>query len=267
MKSGRIDSYVKAYEDLEFLKSGPARAVRLQLELLKPEIMLRKAGIEETIVCFGSARVNPANITKQKIQETEAKLKKTPKDKALQHKLSELKGLLTLSKYYDTAVEFGKLAVTKSKNRFAIATGGGPGLMEASNKGAFEAGGKSVGFNITLPMEQEPNPYITPNLAFLFHYFSIRKMHLVMRSKALVVFPGGFGTFDELFEALTLVQTGKKDFMPVVLVGKKFWNEVVNVKKLAEYGVISITDHTHMYTIVDTAKEAWDVIAKQYKIK
>lgn len=267
MKSKQLNSYIKAYEDIEFLKSGPARAVRLQLELLKPEIMLRRAGIKETIVCFGSARVKPAGEMKAEITKTQAALKKNPKNISLKNKLAEQKGLLSLSKYYDEAVKFAALAVTKSKNRFSIATGGGPGLMEASNKGAFEAGGKSVGFNITLPMEQEPNPYITPNLAFLFHYFSIRKMHLVMRSKALVVFPGGFGTFDEMFESLTLVQTGKKEFMPIILVGKKFWTEVVNVKKLAEYGVISVTDHTSMYHIVDTAEEAWKVIANFYKIK
>ncbi|MBO7238036.1 MAG: TIGR00730 family Rossman fold protein, partial [Elusimicrobiaceae bacterium] len=175
-------------------------------------------------------------------------------------------GLLSLSKYYDMGRELGKLIVTKSHNRFAVITGGGPGLMEAANRGAYENGGTSIGMNITLPHEQEPNPYITKNMAFLFHYFSIRKMHLVMRSRAVVVLPGGFGTFDEMFEILTLVQTHKKEPIPIILVGKKFWNQVINVKALADYGVISDAD-THVYDIVDTAQEAWDIIAKFYKIK
>ncbi|WP_424245023.1 hypothetical protein Dip510_000134 [Elusimicrobium posterum] len=259
-------SYIKAYEDIDFLKSNGLRSVRLQLELLKPEMYLRKEGINETLVCFGSARIQSEKDTKKLIAQTEAKIKKDPKNKALKEHLEELHGLLELSKYYDMAVEFGAMAVKKSKGRFAIATGGGPGLMEAANKGAYEAGGKSIGFNITLPMEQEPNPYISENLAFLFHYFAVRKMHLVMRSKALVVFPGGFGTFDEMFETLTLVQTGKKGKTPIILVGKKFWEEVVNVKALAYYGVIS-KSNLKLYHIVDSAQEAWDIVAKFYKIK
>ncbi|MGB2578658.1 hypothetical protein AAIR98_000577 [Elusimicrobium simillimum] len=261
-----VNSYTKAYEDIPFLKRGAMRPIRLQLELQKPEIILQENKINETIVCFGSARVQPAAQMKKEIAATEKKLKSNPKNKVLLEKLTEQKGLLELAPYYDEAVKFGGMVVKKGKGRFAIATGGGPGLMEASNKGAYEAGGKSIGFNITLPMEQEPNPYISKNLAFLFHYFAIRKMHLVMRSKALVVFPGGFGTFDEMFETLTLVQTGKKDRTPIIWVGKKFWNEVVNVKALAHYGVIS-TDNLKMYTIVDTAEEAWEAIAKFYKIK
>lgn len=265
-KNVHAKSYIKAYEDIDFLKSNGLRAVRLQLELLKPEMYLRQQNITETIVCFGSARIHDAKHTKKLIAAQEAKIKKNPKNKELKEHLSELHGLLELAKYYDEAVKFSALAVKKSKNRFAIATGGGPGLMEAANKGAFEAGGKSIGFNITLPMEQEPNPYISPNLAFLFHYFAVRKMHLVMRSKALVVFPGGFGTFDEMFETLTLVQTSKKAKTPIILVGKEFWTEVVNVEALARYGVIS-KSNLKLYNIVDTAQEAWDIIAKFYKIK
>ncbi|WP_428897496.1 hypothetical protein Dip518_001286 [Parelusimicrobium proximum] len=266
MKSSKINSYVKAYEDIEFMKKGVMRPVRLQLELLKPEVLLQENGINATIVCFGSARIQEAAVMKKEIKLIEEKLKASPKDEHIKEALKEKKGLLSLSKYYDTAREFGRLVATKGRGKFAVATGGGPGLMEASNRGAFEAGGKSIGFNITLPMEQEPNPYITPNLAFLFHYFAVRKMHLVMRSKAIVVFPGGFGTFDEMFEVLTLVQTGKKDGMPIVLVGKKFWNEVVNVEKLAEYGLIS-HDNLKAYKIVETAEEAWKVITSYYKMK
>ena len=178
--------------------------------------------------------------------------------------MEEAEGLHTLSKYYDYARQFAKTAVQKSKNRFAIITGGGPGIMEAANRGAYEAGGKSIGFNITLPMEQFPNKYITKGLAFLFHYFAIRKMHLVMRSKAVVVFPGGYGTYDEMFEILTLVQTGKKSDIPIILVGKEFWNSIFNIKRVAQYGVISKDDKFHL---VDTPDEAWNIIAKKYKIK
>ncbi|ACC97831.1 Conserved hypothetical protein, DprA/Smf-related [Elusimicrobium minutum Pei191] len=264
--SRHIQSYTKAYEDISFLKSNGLRAIRLQLELLKPEIMLNEKQIDSTIVCFGSARVKPEAEMKKDIAVTEKKLKKSPSDKNLKEKLREEKGLLDLARYYDEAVKFGEYVVKKGKNKFAVATGGGPGLMEASNRGAYKAGGKSVGFNITLPMEQKPNDYITEGMAFLFHYFAIRKMHLVIRAKAIVVFPGGFGTFDEMFEVLTLVQTGKKSKIPVVLVGKQFWTEVVNVEKLAHYGVISI-NNLKLYNIVDTAEEAWNIISKFYKLK
>ncbi len=258
------NSYMKAYEDVDFLKSDPARSVRLQLELLKPEVVLQEEDVNDSIVCFGSARIRPPKESKQRVAEVKAALSKKPADKKLQAKLCEVTGLDRLAKYYDIAREFGSLVVKKGKNRFAMVTGGGPGIMEAANRGAFEAGGKSVGFNITLPMEQYPNPYITKGLAFLFHYFAIRKMHLVMRSKAVVVFPGGYGTFDETFEILTLVQTGKKADIPIILVGKEFWNSIFNIKKVCEYGVISGND---VYHLVDTAEEAWDIIAKHYKIK
>jgi len=267
MKHSRhINSYIKAYEDLDFLKRSEARPIRLQLELLKPEVVLREHKIHDTVVCFGSARVKPAEEMEKDIAITQIQLKEKPKDKQLRDRLNEQKGLLEIASYYHKAVEFAGMVVKKGKGRFSVATGGGPGLMEAANKGAFEAGGKSIGFNITLPHEQLPNPYLTKDLVFLFHYFAIRKMHLVMRSKAIVVFPGGFGTFDEMFEILTLVQTGKKERIPIIWVGKKFWTEVVNVSKLAHYGVIS-TDNLDMFSIVDTAKEAWDVIARFYKIK
>lgn len=257
-------SYLKAYEDVDFLKSEGARAVRLQLELLKPEIMLKKNGIGDGIVCFGSARIMEAKPSAKRVADLEAKLKKSPKNKKLKEALTEAKGLQSLSKYYDIARKFASLAINKGKNRFAIVTGGGPGIMEAANRGAYEAGGKSIGFNITLPMEQKPNDYITKGLAFLFHYFAIRKMHLVMRSKAVVVFPGGYGTFDEMFEILTLVQTGKKGNIPIILVGKQFWNDIFQFNKVVEYGVISHSDQFHL---VDTAEDAWNVIAKKYKIK
>ncbi len=263
-KSPFINSYTKAYEDIAFLKSDAARSVRLQLELLKPEVVLHEAGIKEGIVCFGSARIRPEKESLKRIADIKKQIKKEPKKASLKHRLAEAEGLLKLAKYYDYAREFGALAVKKSKNRFAIVTGGGPGIMEAANRGAFENGGKSIGFNITLPMEQFPNKYITKGLAFLFHYFAIRKMHLVMRSKAVVVFPGGYGTFDEMFEILTLVQTGKKSQIPIILVGKEFWNDIFKIHKVAEYGVISKKDQ---FQVVETPQEAWDIIAKCYRIK
>ncbi len=259
-------SYLRAYEDIDLLKTASLRPVRIELEVLKPELYLRALDITQTVVCFGSARVRPEKEAKARVAEAKKALAKSPKNKKLQEKLSEAEGLLSLSKYYDAGREFAKLVVKKGKNKFAVVTGGGPGLMEAANRGAFENGGKSIGFNITLPHEQFPNPYITKNLAFLFHYFAIRKMHLVMRSKAVVVLPGGYGTFDELFELLTLVKTGKKEDIPIILMGKEFWNSVVNFKALCSYGVI---DHEEARTchVVETPQEAWDVIAKYYKIK
>ena len=259
-------SYIRAYEDIELLNKGTLRPVRIQLDVLKPELYLKGLNITQTIVCFGSARVRPEKEAKAIVAAAKKELAKKPKSKTLQTKLAEAEGLLSLSKYYEVGREFAKLVVKKGKNRFAVVTGGGPGLMEAANRGAFENGGTSIGFNITLPHEQRPNPYITKNLAFLFHYFAIRKLHLVMRSKAILGFPGGFGTFDELFEILTLIQTYKKEEIPVILVGKEFWSKVVNFDALAAYGVINKAD-AKMCHIVDTAEEAWDIIAKFYKIK
>ncbi len=259
-------SYIKAYEDVELLKHDDLRPVRMELETLKPEIYFRKKGVKDTIICFGSARITEPSAAKEHLEKAKKELAKKPKDKALQQKVKTAKGLVSLSKYYNEARKFAKLAVESAGDRFSIVTGGGPGIMEAANRGAYENGGRSIGLNITLPHEQEPNPYITQNLAFLFHYFAIRKIHFVMRAQACVVFPGGFGTFDELFEILTLIQTGKKHKIPVVLVGKEFWNTVINVDALAKYGMIAAED-THLCPIVDTADEAWDIVSKFYKIK
>lgn len=259
-------SYIRAYEDIDLLNRPVMRPVRIELEVLKPELYLQALNITQSIVCFGSARVQPEKEAKAKVAQAKKNLAKNPKSKALQERLSEAEGLLSLSKYYEVGRELAKLVVKKGKNRFAVVTGGGPGLMEAANRGAFENGGKSVGFNVTLPHEQHPNPYISKNLAFLFHYFAIRKLHLVMRSRAFVVLPGGYGTFDELFEILTLIKTGKKEEIPVILVGREFWSSVVNFKALASYGVID-NDEARTCHIVDAAQEAWDIIAKFYKIK
>lgn len=247
-KIKKSKSYTKAYRDTEFLSRPELRSVRLELELLKPEIFLRKNKIHSTIVVFGSSRVlSPEQIKKLKTK----------------YKIS--KHSMHLAKYYETAHEFAKLVSKKSKGRFVVVTGGGPGIMEAANRGAFDAGAKSIGLNITLPFEQEPNPYISPELVFNFHYFAIRKMHFVMRSKALVVFPGGFGTMDELFETLTLVQTGKKSRIPIILVGRDWWNKIINFKAMADYGTISRKD-LRLFKFADTAGEAWKIIADYYRI-
>ena len=258
------NSYTKAYQDPEFMKSDAARPVRLLLEMLKPQFMLYRSKVKDGVVCFGSARIWEKEPSIKRVKDLELKLKKDPKNAALKQSLSEAKGLLKLSKYYDEARALGRLVVEKSKKRLAVITGGGPGIMEAANRGASDAGGKSIGFNITLPHEQQPNPYITKNMAFCFHYFAIRKMHLVMRAEAVVVFPGGYGTFDEMFEILTLVQTGKHSEIPIILVGKEFWNSIFDFEKLLSYGVISATDR---YIMVDNAKQAWAEIEKFYKDK
>lgn len=259
-------SYLKAYEDLDLLKHEVMRPIRMELEVLKPELYLKYFDIEETIVCFGSARIYEAKQSQKRVEKLEAELAKNPKDQNLKNKVKEAKGLSTLAKYYNVAREFAKIVADRAGDKYAVVTGGGPGIMEAANRGAFENGGKSVGLNITLPHEQRPNPYICKNMAFLFHYFAIRKIHFVMRAKAFVVFPGGFGTFDELFEILTLIQTGKKDRIPVVLVGKEFWSKVINVAALADYGVISHAD-AKFCPVVETAEEAWAEITKFYEAK
>ncbi len=259
-------SYIKAYEDVELLKHDDLRPVRMELETLKPEIYFRKKDVTDTIVCFGSARIAEEKTAKENLAAAQKALAKKPSNVALQNKVKAARRLLSLSKYYDEARKFAKLVVEQEGDRFSIVTGGGPGIMEAANRGAYENGGRSIGLNITLPHEQEPNPYITQNLAFLFHYFAIRKIHFVMRARAFVVFPGGFGTFDELFEILTLIQTGKKEKIPVILVGKEFWHSVINVDALAKYGVIAPED-THLCPIVETAEEAWNIIVKFYKLK
>lgn len=265
LKLRRSKAFRKAYQDNEFMDRPELRPMRLQLELLKPEMLLQEHHISETIVVFGSARIWSREKALQRVKDIEALCKKDPGNSVLKNKLGSVKRLVEMSKYYEIGREFGRLVAEKSGGRFIIVTGGGPGIMESANRGAFEGGAKSIGLNITLPMEQGPNPYVSPEFAFRFHYFAIRKMHFMMRSRALVVFPGGFGTFDELYEALTLVQTGKKRRYPVIMIGRKFWNEVVNLDALARYGVISQEDKNLMH-YADSAQEAWDIIAKHYGI-
>jgi uncharacterized protein (TIGR00730 family) len=237
----RSPSYPLAFADGEFMLRDELRPVRLQLELLKPELMMNEAGIESTIVLFGGARIpDPVN-----------------KDKA------RTKTLADLSHFYNEAREFSRLMTEKSVasggRDNVIVTGGGPGVMEAGNRGAYDAGGASIGLNIVLPLEQAPNAYVTPDLSFNFHYFAIRKMHFLMRARAICVFPGGFGTLDELFESLTLIQTGRMERVPFLLFGRAFWDSIINWDVLSDAGTIS-ADDLDLFRFVDTAQEAVDVI-------
>jgi uncharacterized protein (TIGR00730 family) len=228
------------------------RSVRLQLELMKPEMILAERGIRSTVVMFGGARLpEPGGAAWAAKNQTQKK------------------NLEKNSKYYDEARKFARLCSKQSAasyyREFVVVTGGGPGVMEAGNRGADDVGAPSIGLNIVLPHEQAPNAYVTPELCFNFHYFAIRKMHFVMRAKAIVVFPGGFGTLDEFFETLTLIQTGRMERVPVILFGKKFWEGALNLDFLAEQGTISPGDQD-IIDYAETADEAWATIAKFYKL-
>jgi uncharacterized protein (TIGR00730 family) len=230
----------------------------MQLELLKPELVQQEHGIRSTIVIFGSARIPPRDVAEQALAAAEA-----VGDAAA---IARARTQLRMSRYYEEARRFARL-VTEASRRLDppiyVVTGGGPGIMEAGNRGAYEAGGKSIGLNIVLPHEQEPNPYVTPELCFLFHYFGLRKMHFLIRSIALVCFPGGFGTMDELFEVLTLVQTGKCRKRPILLFGREFWSRLINFDVLVESGMIS-PDDVHLFQYVESAEEAWQLISETY---
>jgi len=255
------DSYLLAFQDQNFLLREELRPVRLQLELLKPELALQEQQIESTVVIYGSARfMDPESAALRQEKAMDA-LKKNPDDAALQQELNKARTAVTTSRYYTEARKLGRL-ISENTPRYkhVVITGGGFGIMGAANQGAHDVGAKSIGMNIVLPFEQEPNPYITPELSFQFHYFAIRKMHLLMRAKALVAFPGGFGTMDELFEALTLIQTSKVRPIPVLLFGRRFWHKVINFEALVEEGTISPED-LNIFQYVSTAEEAWEIIA------
>ncbi|TRW98640.1 TIGR00730 family Rossman fold protein [Paracoccus sp. M683] len=237
----RAPAYRLAFMDPDFLLREELRPVRFQLELLKPQMIMDERGIETTVVMFGGARIPaPADADK-----------------------ARTKTLAELSKYYDEARRFAYLMTERSMKtygrEYVICTGGGPGVMEAGNLGAQEAGGQSIGLNIVLPHEQAPNPYVTPDLSFNFHYFAIRKMHFLMRAAAITVFPGGFGTMDELFETLTLIQTGRMTPIPVLLFGREFWDKVIDWQALAEAGTISQSD-LDLFHFVETADQAVEII-------
>jgi uncharacterized protein (TIGR00730 family) len=255
---GPRSSYKLAFTDKEFLLREELRPVRMQLELLKPELIQKEQSIEATIVLFGSARVVARDVAERLLADARAAGDTTALRIAERH--------VAMSRYYEEARRFAALITERSRNLHSpiyIVTGGGPGIMEAGNRGAHEVGGKSIGMNIVLPHEQAPNPYITPELCFQFHYFGLRKMHLLMRSIALVCFPGGFGTLDELFEVLTLIQTGKSRRRPVLLFGREFWTQLIDFELLVETGMIADVD-TALFRFVETADEAWGVIEAEY---
>jgi len=253
-------SYRLAFQDPDFLLRDELRPVRLQLELLKPELILQEHLIESTIVIFGSARIPEPQAALKQLEAAQAELQDDADNSSLQRKVRVAERRVANSRYYEEARQLGRLIGTHSdKHRFVVMTGGGPGIMEAANRGAQEAGALNIGMNIVLTHEQVPNPYITPELNFQFHYFAIRKMHLLMRAKSLIAFPGGFGTLDELFETLTLIQTGKVRNMPVLLFGREFWERVIHFQALVDEGTIAPAD-LHLFTYVDTAEEAWEKI-------
>jgi uncharacterized protein (TIGR00730 family) len=254
---GPGSAYALAFKDESFLLREDMRAVRMQLELLKPELVQNEQGVKATIVIFGSARILSAEAAQALLTVAEDRDDTAGAAKARRQ--------LAMSRYYEEARRFAQIATTtcaERGNQVVIATGGGPGIMEAGNRGAYDVGGKSVGLNIVLPHEQYPNPYITPELCFRFHYFGLRKMHFLMRAIALVCFPGGFGTLDELFESLTLMQTGKSRKRPVLLFGRDFWSRLLNIELLLETGMISPGDEK-LFHYVETAEEAWALLESQ----
>lgn len=261
-------AYRIAYQDFDFLQWEELRPIRLQLELLKPELIFQKHSVESTIVVFGGTRIVEPSIAKHRVAHLQRMIKGSPGNKQLKADLATAESLLEKSKYYDVAREFGRLVSVENQglghHEYVIVTGGGPGIMEAANRGAFEAGAISVGLNITLPSEQEPNPYITPELCLQFHYFALRKMHFLLRAKALVAFPGGFGTLDELFEALTLVQTRKVKPLPIVLFGEHYWKRVLNFNALVDEGTIDPED-LELFVFAEKAKDAWNYIKYFFK--
>jgi len=260
-------AYLLAFEDIDFLAKDDLRPLRLQLELLKPEWYLRQANVRSTVVVFGSARLLPIDEAERRLAELLATTGEQPADAGQKRALAEARKRVQYAPYYSEARKFAAMVserFQKEQHRdFVVVTGGGPGVMEAANRGAHDVGARSAGFNIQLPHEQAPNPYIDEALCFRFHYFALRKMHFLMRAKALLAFPGGYGTLDELFDVLTLIQTKKIARIPVVLVGQAFWRRAVDFDFLAEEGLIS-PDDVELFSVVETAEEAVHVLERFY---
>ena len=255
---GPESAYRLAFTDVEFLLQDELRPVRMQLELLKPEMVQKRLGIESTIVIFGSARIPTPEAAAAQLGLARAAADATAIRRAAMQ--------VQMSRYYTAAREFAALVTTRSRRHdtpIYVVTGGGPGIMEAGNRGAHEVGGESIGLNIVLPHEQAPNDYITPELCFQFHYFGLRKMHFLMRSIALACFPGGFGTLDELFEVMTLIQTGKCRRRPILLFGREFWSKLIDFELLIDTGMIGPGD-VNLFHYVETADEAWALLEREY---
>ena len=257
------NTYRLAHEDQELLNSSEMRGVRMLLEISKPEMVLEAEQISSTILVFGGACLVERVAAQRQLSQAQHKLAEQPDNAAVQRQVKRCQRLVELSPFYEAARDFAHLVSCAQRSgegcSHVIATGGGPGIMEAANRGAFDAGFKSIGFNISLPHEQSPNPFVTPELCFRFNYFALRKFHFVMRAVGAVFFPGGFGTLDELFEVLTLRQTGIKGPIPVVLFGKDYWQEVINFNALADSGLIA-DDHLDLIQFADTPSEAWELI-------
>ena len=254
-------AYKLAFRDTDFLSQEELRPVRFQLELMKPEMLLDQAGVGSTLVMYGSARIPPPEAAQAALDSAHDL---SPEERVI------VENLAKKAKYYGEAYNLARIASHKSiiengKRQFVVMSGGGPSIMEAANRGASEAGAESIGLNIVLPHEQAPNPFVTPYLSFQFHYFALRKMHFLLRARAVAVFPGGFGTFDEFFELLTLIQTGKMKPIPILLFGREFWTRVVDFDALAEEGVISRAD-LDLFHWCETAEEAWAHICAFYEI-
>lgn len=273
-------SYTKSYIDPVFMKCPEARGIRILAEFEKPETYLQKNKVLSTIIVFGSARILSPEDAEKMLKEAEKNLAAHPHSKGLMKKVEEARRQVKMSVYYDGARKFAQLVsernqfydfeTSKEKSperrsnfRYVICTGGGPGIMEAANRGANDVDGISIGLNITLPHEQKPNPYVTPDLCFQFHYFAMRKLHFLLRAVALVAFPGGFGTLDEVFTGLTLRQTGKMQRLPIVLYGRDYWKNCLNLEYLAETGMISEGD-LDLFAYADSPEEALDVITDFY---
>jgi uncharacterized protein (TIGR00730 family) len=258
----QADAYRLAFSDTEFLLRRETRGIRIQLEMLKPDLDQAQQGVNDTVVVFGSARFMAPEDAQAMLLAAEATADAT--------QIAEAQRQVRNAKHYDNARLFARLVASHSlksapENRLFICTGGGPGIMEAANRGAFEMGAPTPGLNITLPHEQHANPYVTPSLSFKFHYFAIRKMHFMMRAKALVAFPGGFGTLDELFEVITLVQTQKAKPVPIILFGTDYWKRLINLDVLVEDGTISPKD-LDLIQYTDDPEEAWQMIRRFYDL-
>ena len=262
-------SYREADRDVDFLQHDDTRGLRLQLDYLKPEFLLEQYQIRHTIVVFGSTRITEPAAAQRRVDTLRRALTEAPRDADQQRRLAIAERILAKSRYYEVAREFGRLVGEAGERaegaRAVVVTGGGPGVMEAANRGAYDVGAKSIGLNITLPHEQYPNPYVTPGLCFRFHYFALRKLHFLLRARALVAFPGGFGTFDELFETLTLVQTRKIKPLPVILVGEEYWRRAVDFDFLVAEGAIDAEDRELLW-FAETAQEIWDGIVQWYRL-
>jgi len=264
-------SYVLAEQDLQFLARRELRPVRMQLELLKPELAFAEQNIDSTIVVFGATSICERKVAVERLDAVRALLAKSPNDERLVRKVAIAERVLAKSRFYDDAREFARIVSTlgqqqDGKREYVVVTGGGPGIMEAANRGAHDVGAKSIGLNITLPAEQLPNRYITPSLCFRFHYFALRKLHFLLRAQALVVFPGGFGTLDEFFDAITLRQTRNMQEIPIIMYGREYWEHVIDFQFLADEGVIA-DEHLKLFEYADTPQQAWEIIARFHAAK